>query len=134
MQQVITLGNAIISSGRYSYTPNYFDNFSVDNDVKSKEGIFAYPNTSGVAANNLDVKARWFSTLHYNMYTPKNPNAGWNGFSTVAEFYNTFGIASTPTITLNDTLLDKRIGGRFYPAATNVSGLRPGLLVGQQYQ
>jgi hypothetical protein len=133
MQQVITLGNTIMTSGRYNYTTNYFDNFSVDNDVKSKEGIFAYQNTSGVAANNLDVKARWFSTLHYNMYTPKNPNAGWNGFSTVAEFYNSFGIASTPTMTLNDSLLDKRIGGRYYPGATNVSGLRPGLLVGQQF-
>lgn len=133
MQQVITLGNAIIQSGRYTYTPNYFDNFSVDNDVKSREGIFAYQNTSGVSANNLDVKARWYSTLHYNMYTPKNPNAGWNGFSTVAEFYNTFGVAAAPTMTLNDSLLDKRIGGRYYPGVTNVSGLRPGLLVGQQF-
>ncbi len=133
MQQVITLGNAIMTSNRYSYTANYFDNFSVDNDVKCKEGIFAYQNTSGVAANNLDVKARWYSTLHYNQYTPKNPNAGWNGFSTVAEFYNTFGVTAATTMTLNDSLLDKRIGGRYYPGVTNVSGLRPGLLVGQQY-
>lgn len=133
MQQVITLGNTIMSSNRYSYTANYFDNFSVDNDIKCKEGIFAYQNTSGVSANNLDVKARWYSTLHYNQYTPKNPNAGWNGFSTVAEFYNTFGVTAAPTMTLNDSLLDKRIGGRYYPGVTNVSGLRPGLLVGQQY-
>jgi starch-binding outer membrane protein, SusD/RagB family len=133
MQQVITLGNNIMSSNRYTYTANYFDNFAVDNDVKSKEGIFAYQNTSGVSANNLDVRARWYSTLHYNQYTPKNPNAGWNGFSTVAEFYNTFGITTAPTMTLNDSLLDKRIGGRYYQGATNVSGLRPGLLVGQQF-
>jgi hypothetical protein len=133
MQQVITLGTAIMNSSRYTYTPKYFDNFSPDNDVKSKEGIFAYQNTGGVSANALDVKARWYSTLHYNQFTPKNPNAGWNGFSTVAEFYNTFGVTTAPTMTLNDSLLDQRIGGRFYLGATNVSGLRPGLLVGQQF-
>lgn len=134
MQQVITLGNTIITSGRYSYTANYFDNFSADNTIKTREGIFAYPNTGGATLpNNADMRALWFRTLHYNHYTPKNPNAGWNGFSTVAEFYNTFGIASTPTQTPADTLLDRRIGGRYYAGATNISGLRPGLLIGQQF-
>lgn len=133
MQQVITLGNAIISSGRYSFTPNYFDNFSVDNGAKSREGIFAYQNTSGVSANNSGPQSRWYSTLHYNQYTPKNPNAGWNGFATVAEFYNSFGVNTPATQTPADTLLDTRIGGRYYPGATNISGLRPGLLIGQQY-
>ena len=135
MQQVITLGNAIISSGRYSYTPNYFDNFTVDNESKTKEAIWAYNNTSGVSANNMDVRSFWFRTLHYNSYDPKAPNAGWNGFSTVAEFYNSFGIAGTPTQTPTDTLLDQRIGGRFKAGVTDVpgSGLRPGLLNGQQF-
>jgi len=81
------------------------------------------------------VKSFWFRTLHYNSFDPKAPNAGWNGFSTVAEFYNSFGIAGTPTQTPNDTLLDQRIGGRFKPGITDVpgSGLRPGLLIGQQF-
>ncbi|TMI90720.1 MAG: RagB/SusD family nutrient uptake outer membrane protein [Bacteroidetes bacterium] len=135
MQQVITLGNAIISSGRYSYTPNFFDNFTPDNQTKTKEAIWAYDNTSGVSAASLDVKSFWFRTLHYNSFDPKAPNAGWNGFSTVAEFYNSFGIAGTPTQTPTDTLLDQRIGGRFKPGITDVpgSGLRPGLLIGQQF-
>lgn len=133
MQQVITLGNAIISSGRYTYTTNYFDNFSFDNGAKTREGIFAFQNTSGVTANNSSPEERWYSTLHYNMYTPKNPNAGWNGFSTVAEFYNAFGVNTPVTQTPADTLLDKRIGGRYYPGATNISGLRPGFLIGQQF-
>ena len=110
MQQVITLGNAIMTSGRYSYTPNYFDNFTPDNQTKTREAIWAYDNTSGVSAASLDVKSFWFRTLHYNSYDPKAPNAGWNGFSTVAEFYNSFGIAGTPTQTPTDTLLDQRIG------------------------
>lgn len=135
MQQVITLGNQIISSGHYSYTPNYFDNFTVDNQTKTKEAIWAYNNTSGVSANNMDVRSFWFRTLHYNSYDPKAPNAGWNGFSTVAEFYNSFGIAGAPAQTPDDTLLDQRIGGRFKAGVTDVpgSGLRPGLLIGQQY-
>jgi starch-binding outer membrane protein, SusD/RagB family len=135
MQQVITLGNAIISSGRYSYTPDYFDNFTVDNQSKTKEAIWAYDNTSGVSTNNMDVRSFWYRTLHYNSYDPKAPNAGWNGFATVAEFYNTFGINATPSQTPADTLLDQRIGGRFKAGVTNVtgSGLRPGLLIGQQF-
>jgi hypothetical protein len=67
------------------------------------------------------------------MYTLKNPNAGWNGFSTTADFYNAFGATTATTQTPADTLLDKRIGGRYYPGATDVSGLRPGFLIGQQY-
>lgn len=135
MQQVITLGNAIRNSGRYSYTPDYFDNFTADNQSKTKEAIWAYDNTSGVSANNMDVRSFWYSTLHYNSYDPKAPNAGWNGFSTVAEFYNTFGVTTATTQTPTDTLLDQRIGGRFKAGVTDVpgSGLRPGLLIGQQF-
>jgi hypothetical protein len=119
MQQVITLGNSIISSGKYSYSANYFDNFSPKNST-SKEGIFAYPNTSGVATNNSGIHNRWWPTLHYNSYKPLAPQSGWNGFSTVADFYNTFGAT------------DKRLGAS-YPGLTDVSGIRAGLLIGQQY-
>lgn len=132
MQKVITLGNEIINSGKYEYSTNYFDNFSPTNSG-STEGIFACPNTSGVSVNNTGIDNRWWSTLHYNQYTPRNPQAGWNGFSTVADFYNSFGVNSTPTQTPVDTLLDERIGGRYYDSCTNISGIRPGLLIGQQY-
>ena len=134
MAQVIALGNTIINGGKYSFTANYFDNFSVDNDVKSKEGIFTYPNASGVSANHGGIEARWNMTLHYNSYTPNNPNAGWNGFSTISDFYNSFNTSAVPTaFGPADTIVDTRIGGRYYAGATNKSGLRPGLLVGQQY-
>jgi len=132
MQQVITLGNDIINSGKYSYSVNYFDNFNPNNSG-SPEAIFARPNSSGVSVNNTGIDNRWWSTLHYNQYTPRNPQAGWNGFSTVADFYNSFGVTTTPTQTPADSLLDKRIGGRFYKGSTDISGVRPGLLIGQQY-
>jgi hypothetical protein len=135
MQQVITLGNALLTSGRYSYTPDYFDNFTADNQGKTKEAIWAYDNTSGVGTNNSGITSFWYRTLHYNSYDPKAPNAGWNGFTTIAEFYNTFGVNTAATQTPADTALDQRIGGRYKVGVTDVpgSGLRPGLLIGQQF-
>jgi hypothetical protein len=134
MQNVISLGNGIINSGRYSYSVNFFDNFNPTNSA-SPEGIFAYPNFSGVTINNSDIRQRWWSTLNYNQHAANfsNPVAGWNGFATVAEFYNSFGVTTPTTQTATDSLLDKRIGWRFYPNCTELSGIRPGLLLGQQY-
>jgi starch-binding outer membrane protein, SusD/RagB family len=134
MKQVISLGNDIIASGKYSYNPNYFDNFNPSNSG-TKEAIYACPNTAGVTANNTNIQNKWWPTLHYNQYTPLNPQAGWNGFATTAEFYNSFAAADVPiTQTAADTLLkDRRIGGRFYPGVTDKSGVRPGFLIGQQY-
>ncbi len=128
MQQVITLGTAIMNSSiGYSLTPNYFDNFGAQNASLSKERILAWPNTGASSANGInsgDIRARWMMTLHYNSYDkPKEVygGAGWNGFSTVADFYNTFGTTDT------------RVGGQPYHGVTSQSGLKPGFLVGQQY-
>ncbi|MEO5984297.1 MAG: RagB/SusD family nutrient uptake outer membrane protein [Ferruginibacter sp.] len=129
MQKVISLGNALIGSGKYSYSANYFDNFIINNSG-SKEAIFNIPSTK---ENYQSFHGRWMGTLHYNQYTPKNPGAGWNGFSTVADFYNSFGINAIPTQTLADSVLDGRIGQRFYKGVTDISGVRPGLLIGQQF-
>ncbi len=136
LAQVISLGNTIINSGKYSYTPNYFNNFNKDNGSLTKEGIFAYPNTSGVSVNHAGIEARWNMTLHYNSYTPSNPNAGWNGFSTISEFYSSFNTtAAATTFSRADTTWDTRLGGRIKSdsLATATSGLRPGFLVGQQF-
>ena len=126
MQQAITLGQQIISSGKYSLTPNYFDNFGPLNAAKSREMILGWPNTGASASNGVNsggINARWMMTLHYNSYDKDNNygSAGWNGFSTVADFYNTFEAA------------DARVGGKAYGGVTEVSGLKPGFLVGQQY-
>ena len=132
MQKVIDLGNAITPR---TYSANYFDNFNPTNST-TQEGIFAAPNVAGVATNNNRIDNRWWATLHYNSYTPLAPQAGWNGFSTVADFYNSFAVnGAVAKQTAEDTLLDPRIGGMFYKVITNApgSGLRPGLLIGQQY-
>ena len=136
MQQVITLGNQIISGGKYSYMPNYFGNFNRSNG-SSTEIIFGYPSPgSGGTTNNPGMQARWMMTFHYNEYTGQAPNAGWNGFTTTSDFYNSFGTTGNPTTYgLADTLVDSRLGRRYNSDAvtTQLSGIRPGFLVGQQY-
>ncbi len=134
MQKVIDLGNSIIASNKYSFMGEYFDNFSVQKGgAGSTESIFAYPNVSGSSVNHGGIEARWNMTLHYNSWTPNNPNAGWNGFSTISDFYNSFGAVTPTTYATTDANIDSRIGRRPYPGVTDVSGLQPGFLVGQQY-
>jgi len=133
MTQVINLGNTIINSGNYKFATNYFDNFNATNDA-SPEAIFRYVNNSGVGANNSGITARWNMTLHYNSYTPNNPNAGWNGFSTIGDFYNSFNTTATASVFgPKDTALDGRLGGRNYQNSKTVSGINPGFLVNQQF-
>ena len=143
MQQVITLGQSIISSGHYSYEPDYFSNFSATNH-SSTENILVYPNNSGSPANNSGPDARWMMTEHYNQETDYNPNSGWNGFSTISDFYNSFGTTATPMVGVTqfaggntsglyaDTAADSRLGGKFYPGVSNISGQRLGFQIGQQ--
>ncbi len=124
MQQVITLAQAITASPNgYALTPKYFDNFGPQNSTLSKERILAWNNTGAAATDGINsggVNARWMMTLHYNSWNAKAGSAGWNGFTTVADFYNTFGAG------------DSRVGGQAYPGVTNISGLKPGLVVGLQ--
>lgn len=113
MNQVITLADQIISSNKYRLTDNFFDNFAPTNDVLSKENIFTLQNVGGQSGGN--VRSRWFLGLHYN----QNPS-GWNGFTTLSDFYDKFQAQ------------DMR-RGMAYPGVTDVSGLRVGFLVGQQF-
>ncbi|HYF32240.1 MAG TPA: RagB/SusD family nutrient uptake outer membrane protein [Chitinophagaceae bacterium] len=113
MTQVITIADQIIGSGKYSLANNFFDNFTWDNDVKSTENIFTLYNKDGDRGGN--VRSRWFLGLHYN----QKPS-GWNGFTTLSDFYNKFEATDTRR-------------GMPYPGVTDVSGLRVGFLIGQQY-
>lgn len=83
MQQVITLADQIIGSAKYSFSPNYFDNFAPNNAVIGKENIWEQENQGGVSSGG--IRSRWHSSMHYNQYP-----GGWNGFSTLSDFYNKF--------------------------------------------
>jgi len=113
MTQVITLADQIINGGKYSLSTDYFDNFAPSNDALSTENIFTAENIGGLSSGN--VRSRWYCGLHYNM----NPS-GWNGFTTLSDFYNKFDA-------------DDARRSESYAGVTNVSGIKPGFLVGQQY-
>ncbi|MBC9931554.1 RagB/SusD family nutrient uptake outer membrane protein [Chitinophaga qingshengii] len=117
MQKVITLADQIKGTGAYSLATDYFDNFARDNDVKSTENIFTQQNGPGLSTvrNGNATYGRWKFTLHYNQ-TP----SGWNGFTTLSDFYNKFEAS------------DRRRGGA-YTGVTDTSGLLVGFLIGQQY-
>jgi starch-binding outer membrane protein, SusD/RagB family len=113
MDQVIALADLIINNPKYALNASYFQNFAWDNLAASKEMVFGLENTTGLRGGN--VRFHWFCGLHY----AQKPS-GWNGFCTLADFYDKFEAS------------DVRRGGS-YPGLTSVSGLRVGLLEGQQF-
>jgi hypothetical protein len=118
MTKVVAACDAIINSGKYKLTTNYFENFTPDNSTKSTELVFVISNEKGQSLNSgTTARSRFYMTTHYN----HNPS-GWNGFTTLADFYNRFDAN------------DQRRGGT--PANIidpTASGLRAGMLIGQQF-
>lgn len=103
LTKVIQYADAVTADG-YSLEKNYFDNFS---EKATSEIIFV--SLEGTPQN------RWFMTLHYN----QNPS-GWNGFTTLADFYDTFEKEDT------------RIGKPALGNGKQYSGIGYGFLIGQQ--
>jgi len=120
MNQVITLADQIINTGTFSFSTNYFDNFAPANTTIGKENIWTQENVSGVAygGDGNTVRSRYHAVMHYN----QNPG-GWNGFTTLSEFYNKFEAT------------DKRRGVAYpTPGVANPGNrVNVGFLVGQQY-
>jgi hypothetical protein len=114
MDKVIGYANSVTDAG-YQIEPagKYFQDFAWDNTEKSQEIIFGIINTATNAPAN--THNRWRMGMHYN----QSPS-GWNGFTTLADFYNNFDPK------------DERRGGD-YPGLTDLNGLNTGFLVGQQY-
>jgi hypothetical protein len=80
-QDAVDAANRVINSGDYSLAPDWRSNFSTTNEG-SPENIFVivHSSTQGLG---MSLPMR---TLHYNQLTP----GPWNGFTTIAETYNTF--------------------------------------------
>ncbi len=108
MNKVISLCDAIASNPALKLSPNYWDNFSWLNGTNSSELIFSRTHNDG-------INVQWQSCMafHYNQAP-----SGWNGFTTLQEFYNSF----EPT--------DTRLGGPL-SGYTNLMGSNAGFLVGQ---
>jgi hypothetical protein len=109
MNKVITLCNSIAGNANLVLDADYWDNFVWDNGAKSSENIFVRQNSGG-------INMVWASCMgnHYNM-----PPDGWNGFTTLADFYNSFENG------------DIRKSANI-PGFTNLAGRPAGFLIGQQ--
>lgn len=77
LAEVITLVDDINGAG-FDLQQGYFELFTPDSDTETIWWVSA-------SAGN-----RMWNGLHYNMTHPDNGGGGWNGFSTLAEFYDLF--------------------------------------------
>lgn len=118
MNTVIKLADEIISSGKYSFPENYFDNFAPNNGAIGSENIFTEENIGGVTGS--DMSHHWYFVSHYNMKP-----SGYNGPCTTAEFYDKF----------DATDLRRGVAYDKAPGAVKNPGkhVNVGFLAGQQY-
>ena len=120
MQQVISLADEVIASPRgYAFAANYFDNFAPTNTDIGKENIWVQKNDAGVSGSfGSTVRSRWHTVMHYN----QNPG-GWNGFTTLSDFYDKFEASDVRRGTAYPT-----------PGAANPGHrVNVGFYIGQQY-
>ena len=82
-----------------SIESNYWKNFEPNNNT-SNELVLTIKNINGSRDN--DVRTRWYMSSHYN----QRPG-GWNGFTTVAEYYNRFNANDTRINYSTPTILDE---------------------------
>jgi hypothetical protein len=84
--------NDIIASNKFSLAGDYHSVFKPDNGPQIKEIIFAIPfdanKATGINRNGMVMQQK---TLHYPSSQKYNlPADPWNGFCTMASFYNTY--------------------------------------------
>src|SRR5213596_3043480 len=79
----IAAADRILNSGNYRLADSFPQNFRADN-YNSPENIFV---VKFIAADGLGMGIT-MAALHYCQYAPLTP---WNGFSTLAQTYNSFG-------------------------------------------
>jgi len=107
MAKVVEYCDAVAADG-FTLEPNYFDIFKSNSQ---NEIILTNNNNGGSAQNRVHM------TLHYD----NNPS-GWNGFTTLADFYDKFENG------------DQRKGIEAAKDGTAFSGVGYGFLLGPQYK
>lgn len=128
MQKVVEAANNLESTG-YRIADDYFNIFARDNDSNpdaDAEMIVQTQNRDNVG--NGPSHSRVMMTLHYNQKMGRPDFEPWNGFTTIADFYNTWdedGNPSNGVETDDNRFVDDRL---FDEAAVNL-----GFLQGQQF-
>jgi hypothetical protein len=88
LADVIALVDAIEAEG-YALVGSYFDIFKGQNST----------NTDVIWNVTASTGNRMWNGLHYNQGHLDNTGGGWNGFSTLAEFYNKFSGPAATNVT-----------------------------------
>lgn len=113
-EEASAAADVVLNSPHYSLADDYYANFAADNH-SSPEIIFAatFKAKDGLGYNKQQA------VLHYNHPVPATP---WNGFTTIAEFYQSFDTqpGSDGEFGTNDDVYNDDRGAQF--------------LVGKQYQ
>jgi starch-binding outer membrane protein, SusD/RagB family len=123
LDDVISLVNAIEADGYSMVGGNYF-------------GIFkgpSYTNTDVIWNVSTSSGNRMWNSLHYKQAHPDNTGGGWNGFSTLSEFYNKF--QGPPDTNVIGGPQEERRGYTNSLATTNANnlGFGYGFQLGQMY-
>ncbi|KAB7528293.1 RagB/SusD family nutrient uptake outer membrane protein [Flagellimonas olearia] len=117
---VIDLIDAIAAEG-YALEDGYFEMFTEEADTET----IWWASTS--------VGNRIWNGMHYHIVAPDNTGGGWNGFSTLAEFYDLF--EGDPNSNYVGDGQEERRG--WVPDASNADdvnlGIGYGFLIGQMY-
>jgi hypothetical protein len=122
LQDVIDLVDDIEADG-YALVGNYFSLFIGP----------TFTNTDVIWTAPADVGTKMWCGLHYNQSSTDNGGGGWNGFSTLAEFYDTFeGPADDNSVGLGQ---EERRGYTQTLASTNAAnqGFGYGFQFGQMF-
>ena len=120
MAKVIAHVDAIEADG-FALQAGFFEIFSEATDTES------------IWHRNIGKSNRIWNGLHYNQVSPDNGGGGWNGFTTLAEFYDLF--EGDPNTNVVGSGQEERRG--WVPDASNADdsnlGIGYGFLLGQQY-
>lgn len=116
MTKVVEYVDAIKADG-FALESGYFDIFK--NDMDNETILFT----------TSEVGPRIWNTLHYKQNSPDNNGGGWNGFTTLSEFYDTF--EGDANINVPGSGQEERRG--FVPKDGSNLGIGYGFLIGQQY-
>ena len=106
MTEVVNLVNAIQADG-FALQEGYFDLFT----------------------DEVNTETIYWNTLHYKQNSPDNTGGGWNGFTTLAEFYDLF--EGDPNVNVPGSGQEERRG--FVPTDGSHLGIGYGFLINQQY-
>ncbi|MCL6217291.1 RagB/SusD family nutrient uptake outer membrane protein [Zunongwangia pacifica] len=107
----------------------------MDEGFELQEGFFEIfepsVDTETILYTTSSTGNRMWSTLHYAQGTTDNTGGGWNGFSTLAEFYDLF--EGDPNINTEGSGQEERRG--YVPLSGDPSGtfIGKGFLINQQY-